>query len=81
MARSASATNLKLAAPNSTGERCTVAKHPLAGFGVHAVWRIGGVPASARLYDIHLVPFVLAIPILDSIGTTSYEVIAKSSKA
>lgn len=48
-----------------------------AGFEVPKVWRMGGVPASARLNAIHLVPKLLAIPPFDWIWTSSYELIAQ----
>jgi hypothetical protein len=48
-----------------------------AGFDVRDVWRMGGVPASARLNAIHLVPMVLAIPVFDWIWTSSYELLAE----
>jgi SAM-dependent methyltransferase len=51
-----------------------------AGFKVPAVWRMGGVPASARLHAIHLVPTLLAIPLFDWIWTSSYELLAHKSR-
>ena len=47
------------------------------GFIVEQQWRMGGVPGSARLEAIHLVPTLLAIPFLDWIWTSSYELRAR----
>ena len=43
------------------------------GFTVEEQWRMGGVPLSARLDAIHLVPKLLAIPCFDWLWTSSYE--------
>lgn len=43
------------------------------GFIVEGQWRMGGVPGSARLEAIHLVPTLLKIPVLDWVWTSSYE--------
>lgn len=51
-----------------------------AGFDVPTVWRMGGVPASARLNAIHLVPVLLAVPPFDWIWTSSYELVAKKPR-
>lgn len=51
-----------------------------AGFDVHDVWKMGGVPGSARLNAIHLVPRLLAIPPFDWIWTSSYELLAEKPK-
>jgi SAM-dependent methyltransferase len=48
------------------------------GFIVERQWRMGGVPGSARLGAIHLVPKLLALPVLDWIWTTSYELRGRS---
>jgi SAM-dependent methyltransferase len=48
-----------------------------AGFVVEKQWRMGGVPWSARLEAIHLVPRVLAIPLFNWLWTSSYELRAR----
>jgi len=48
-----------------------------AGFDVRAVWRMGGVPASARLNSVHLIPLLLTVPVFDWIWTSSYELLAE----
>jgi SAM-dependent methyltransferase len=47
------------------------------GFTVEAQWRMGGVPGSARLGAIHLVPILLAFPLFDWMWTSSYELRAR----
>jgi SAM-dependent methyltransferase len=47
------------------------------GFTVEAQWRMGGVPGSARLGAIHLVPTLLAFPPFDWMWTSSYELHAR----
>jgi len=50
-----------------------------AGFKVIGVWRMGPVPLSSRLNVIRLVPYLLTIPPLDWLWTSSYEIKAKHS--
>ena len=52
-----------------------------AGFRVERVWRMGGVPLSARLDLIHMIPTVLRIPPCDWAWTSSYELIARKPSA
>jgi len=47
------------------------------GLEVLRVWRMGGVPLTARLNLIWLVPYLLCLPLLDSIWTSSYEIKAQ----
>jgi SAM-dependent methyltransferase len=44
---------------------------------VERQWRMGGVPGSARVNLIHLIPSLLAIPVLDWFWTSSYELRAR----
>lgn len=44
-----------------------------AGLTVEKQWRMGGVPGSARFGLIELVPVLLAVPALDWVWTSSYE--------
>lgn len=48
-----------------------------AGFEVLAVWRMGGVPLTSRLNLIWLVPYLLRLPPLDWVWTSSYEIKAQ----
>ena len=48
-----------------------------SGFRVERLWRMGGVPLSARLDLIRVIPAVLRIPPLDWAWTSSYELIAR----
>jgi SAM-dependent methyltransferase len=48
-----------------------------AGFQIEKVWRMGGVPLSARLDVIHVIPAMLRIPPFDWVWTSSYELIAR----
>lgn len=45
-----------------------------AGFEVIALWKMGGVPLTARLDLIRLVPWLLRIPPLDWAYASSYEI-------
>lgn len=47
-----------------------------SGFQVERLWRMGGVPLSARLDLIHVIPWLLRIPPLDWAWTSSYEMLA-----
>ena len=48
-----------------------------SGFRVERVWRMGGVPFSARLDMIRLIPAVLRIAPFDWAWTSSYELVAR----
>jgi 2-polyprenyl-3-methyl-5-hydroxy-6-metoxy-1,4-benzoquinol methylase len=48
-----------------------------AGLEVLGVWRMGGVPLTSRLNLIWLVPYLLRLPPLDWIWTSSYEIKAR----
>jgi SAM-dependent methyltransferase len=50
-----------------------------AGLEVLGVWRMGGVPLTARLNLIWLVPYLLRFPLFDWIWTSSYEIKARRS--
>lgn len=52
-----------------------------AGLQVVDVWRMGGVPLTARLNCINLVPHLLRFPPLDWIWTSSYEIKARKPKS
>lgn len=44
-----------------------------AGFVVEALWRMGGVPGSARLGFIDAVPTLLRVPVFDALWGASWE--------
>lgn len=48
-----------------------------AGFAVEAVWRMGGVPGSARLGFIDAVPALLRVPVFDALWGASWELRAR----
>lgn len=48
-----------------------------AGFRVEAVWRMGGVPLSARLRFIDAVPLLLRVPPFDALWGASWELRAR----
>jgi SAM-dependent methyltransferase len=48
-----------------------------AGLEVLRVWRMGGVPLASRFKLIWLVPYLLRIPPLDWVWTSSYEIKAQ----
>ena len=48
-----------------------------AGFQVVDVWRMGGVPLTSRLDLIWLVPYLLRVPPLGWLWTSSYEIKAQ----
>lgn len=48
-----------------------------AGFRVEASWRMGGVPLSARLGLMDLVPPLLAVPVFDALWGSSWELRAR----
>jgi SAM-dependent methyltransferase len=48
-----------------------------AGYEVLTVWRMGGVPLTARLNLIRLVPCLLRFPLFDWLWTSSYELKAR----
>jgi SAM-dependent methyltransferase len=50
-----------------------------AGLRVIDVWRMGGVPLTSRLNVIWLVPYLLRLPPLDWIWTSSYEIKAQKT--
>lgn len=48
-----------------------------AGFTVEAIWRMGGVPLSNRLHLIWLVPYLLRLPVVDQLWSSSWELRAR----
>jgi SAM-dependent methyltransferase len=48
-----------------------------AGFQIVDLWRMGGVPLTSRFNLIWLVPYLLRLPPLDWIWTSSYEIKAQ----
>jgi SAM-dependent methyltransferase len=48
-----------------------------AGFRIEAVWRMGGVPLSARLGLMDAVPHLLRIPLFDALWASSWELRAR----
>ena len=51
-----------------------------AGWDVVHVWRMGGIPLTARLNLIRLVPPLLGFPPFDWLWTSSYELLARPAK-
>jgi len=47
------------------------------GFQVLEVWRMGGIPCSARFDSIRLIPYLLRFPPFDWLWTSSYEIKAR----
>lgn len=48
-----------------------------AGFEVEAMWRMGGVPLSARLRFVPLVPHLLLLPVANQLCASSWELRAR----